>query len=61
MDEPTAGVDAANQIVLARVLTRLAERGTTMVIVTHELEALRARGHADHVHERRPGRLQWNR
>jgi zinc transport system ATP-binding protein len=41
MDEPTAGVDAANQLALARVLARLAERGTTMVIVTHELEALR--------------------
>ncbi len=40
MDEPTAGVDAANQEVLAEVLARLAARGTTMVVVTHELEAL---------------------
>jgi zinc transport system ATP-binding protein len=40
MDEPTAGVDAANQEVLADVLARLAEQGTTMLIVTHELEAL---------------------
>lgn len=40
MDEPTAGVDAANQEVLADVLARLAARGTTMIIVTHELEAL---------------------
>jgi zinc transport system ATP-binding protein len=40
MDEPTAGVDAANQEVLADVLARLAARGTTMLIVTHELEAL---------------------
>jgi zinc transport system ATP-binding protein len=40
MDEPTAGVDAANQQVLSTVLARLAERGTTMVIVTHELAAL---------------------
>ena len=40
MDEPTAGVDTANQEVLAQVLDRLAQRGTTMVIVTHELEAL---------------------
>jgi zinc transport system ATP-binding protein len=40
MDEPTAGVDAASQQVLARVLARLADRGTTMVIVTHELAAL---------------------
>ncbi|SDP11261.1 zinc transport system ATP-binding protein [Pedococcus dokdonensis] len=40
MDEPTAGVDAANQQVLSAVLARLAERGTTMIIVTHELAAL---------------------
>jgi zinc transport system ATP-binding protein len=40
MDEPTAGVDAANQQVLSEVLARLALRGTTMVIVTHELAAL---------------------
>ncbi len=40
MDEPTAGVDAANQHVLSNVLARLAARGTTMVIVTHELAAL---------------------
>jgi zinc transport system ATP-binding protein len=40
MDEPTAGVDAANQGVLSEVLSRLAEQGTTMVIVTHELEAI---------------------
>lgn len=40
MDEPTAGVDEASQQVLAEVLTRLASRGTTMLIVTHEVEAL---------------------
>ena len=40
MDEPTAGVDAANQQVLSAVLARLAAEGTTMVIVTHELAAL---------------------
>ena len=40
MDEPTAGVDVANQHVLADVLERLVERGVTMVIVTHELGAL---------------------
>ena len=34
MDEPTAGVDTANQQVLSEVLARLAARGTTMVIVT---------------------------
>lgn len=41
MDEPTAGVDEANQHVLAEVLRRLHERGTTMLIVTHELTAFR--------------------
>ncbi|GAA1168029.1 metal ABC transporter ATP-binding protein [Ornithinimicrobium humiphilum] len=41
MDEPTAGVDRASQDVLARVLRRLAAEGTTMLIVTHELSALR--------------------
>lgn len=41
LDEPTAGVDAANQRVLAAVLRRLAETGVTMVVVTHELAALR--------------------
>ena len=40
MDEPTAGVDTASQAVLAQVLSRLAARGTTMLIVTHELDAL---------------------
>jgi zinc transport system ATP-binding protein len=41
MDEPTAGVDTANQEALAVVLERLAAEGTSMVVVTHELEALR--------------------
>ena len=40
MDEPTAGVDAANQRILADVLAVLAARGTSMLIVTHELAAL---------------------
>jgi zinc transport system ATP-binding protein len=40
MDEPTAGVDAANQRILAEVLAVLAARGTSMLIVTHELAAL---------------------
>jgi zinc transport system ATP-binding protein len=41
MDEPTAGVDLASQEVLSQVLGRLAARGATMLIVTHELRALR--------------------
>jgi zinc transport system ATP-binding protein len=41
MDEPTAGVDLASQEVLSHVLARLAARGATMLIVTHELQAVR--------------------
>lgn len=40
MDEPTAGVDLASQEVLSQVIARLAGRGATMLIVTHELQAL---------------------
>ncbi|MCF6743216.1 ATP-binding cassette domain-containing protein [Blastococcus sp. KM273128] len=36
MDEPTAGVDAANQETLARVLAEVSARGTTLLVVTHE-------------------------
>ena len=39
MDEPTAGVDTANQHVLAEVMGRLAAQGVTMLLVTHELDA----------------------
>ena len=41
MDEPTAGVDLASQEILSQVLAQLAARGATMLIVTHELRALR--------------------
>lgn len=40
MDEPTAGVDAANQEALAAVLQRLSAQGTTLVVVTHEATPL---------------------
>lgn len=40
MDEPTAGVDAVNQHVLADVLERLTARGVTMVIVSHDIAAI---------------------
>ena len=40
MDEPTAGVDTASQDVLAKVLQDLTTTGVTMIIVTHEVEAL---------------------
>ncbi|HMM96789.1 metal ABC transporter ATP-binding protein [Phycicoccus sp.] len=41
MDEPTAGVDHASQAALAETLRALAADGTSMLIVTHELDALR--------------------
>ncbi|QXC59447.1 metal ABC transporter ATP-binding protein [Aquihabitans sp. G128] len=37
LDEPTAGVDSANQVALAATLAGLAERGTTILLITHEL------------------------
>lgn len=37
LDEPTAGVDQANQLALADTLSALATAGTTIVLVTHEL------------------------
>lgn len=37
LDEPTAGVDAANQELLAVTLSRLVAQGTTLLLVTHEL------------------------
>ena len=40
LDEPTAGVDAASQQALAGTMRRLAERGATVVVVTHEIGPL---------------------
>jgi zinc transport system ATP-binding protein len=40
LDEPTAGVDAASQQSLTSTMQRLTERGTTIVLVTHELGLL---------------------
>lgn len=37
LDEPTAGVDAANQQALAHTLGALAAAGTTILLITHEL------------------------
>jgi zinc transport system ATP-binding protein len=37
MDEPTAGVDAASQASLAVTLAQLVARGTTVLLVAHEL------------------------
>jgi zinc transport system ATP-binding protein len=40
LDEPTAGVDQANQHALADALRLLSERGATIVLVSHELGPL---------------------
>ncbi|MFC0358535.1 MULTISPECIES: metal ABC transporter ATP-binding protein [Kytococcus] len=40
LDEPTAGVDLANQELLAVLLRRLADDGLTMLVITHELDPI---------------------
>ncbi|GAB1817052.1 metal ABC transporter ATP-binding protein [Herbidospora sp. RD11066] len=40
MDEPTAGVDATSQQMLAKTMAGLVERGKTVVLVAHELGAM---------------------
>jgi zinc transport system ATP-binding protein len=40
LDEPTAGVDVESQDALATVLTGLAQRGVTILLVAHELGPL---------------------
>ncbi|WP_243640510.1 metal ABC transporter ATP-binding protein [Nocardioides jejuensis] len=40
LDEPTAGVDLANQVALAEALRQLKDKGATIVLVAHELGPL---------------------
>lgn len=40
LDEPLSGVDAATQDVVLRVLRREADRGVTVIMVTHDLNPL---------------------
>ena len=40
LDEPTAGVDAANVAELTRVLAQMHTEGTTVIVVTHELDEI---------------------
>lgn len=58
MDEPTAGVDAGSQLVLSQVLRRLVATGVTMVVVTHELAALR--GVVDRIVEMEAGHAAFD-
>jgi zinc transport system ATP-binding protein len=40
MDEPTAGLDAANVAALARLLGEFKAKGRTIIVVTHEIDAI---------------------
>ena len=42
MDEPTAGLDAENVSALARLLGELKSKGRTIIVVTHEIDAIEA-------------------
>jgi zinc transport system ATP-binding protein len=58
LDEPTAGVDLANQLSLAGSLARLKERGATIVLVAHELGPLA--GLVDRAVVMRDGRVAYD-
>ncbi len=47
LDEPTSGIDIEGRDVVARIVRELADRGTTVVLATHEMaEAERTADHA---------------
>jgi zinc transport system ATP-binding protein len=58
MDEPTAGVDLANQEILAETLRRLVASGKTVLLVAHELGPLEPP--ADRVVVLRDGRTTYD-
>ncbi len=58
LDEPTAGVDLPNQRALADALAVLSERGSTIVLVTHELGPLAPM--VDRTVVMRDGRVTYN-
>ena len=58
LDEPTAGVDLPNQRALADALAVLSERGSTIVLVTHELGPLAPM--VDRTVVMRDGRVAYN-
>ncbi|MFD4761828.1 zinc ABC transporter ATP-binding protein AztA [Streptomyces sp. NPDC058439] len=45
LDEPTTGLDATAQRLVAEVLAEVTEEGVTVVQATHDLEVARAAGH----------------
>lgn len=58
LDEPTAGLDPGAARALATVFHRLQEGGTTLVLITHDLELVA--GLATHVAVLHQGRVQQN-
>jgi heme exporter protein A len=56
LDEPFTGLDRGGAAALARTLAAAVERGTVVLVVTHDLESLA--GVADHVAVLRRGRLE---
>ena len=40
LDEPTSGLDGRNMRIIARMLHTYAERGNTVLLITHDLEFL---------------------
>ena len=40
LDEPTSGLDGRNMRIIARLLHTYAERGNTVLLITHDLEFL---------------------
>jgi heme exporter protein A len=55
LDEPFTGIDRTGAAALARTLARAVERGSVVLVVSHDLEALA--GIADHVAVLRRGKL----
>ena len=53
-DEPTGDLDKENTEEIMRLFREIADQGTTVIVVTHELETLR---HGDLTYSMEQGRL----
>lgn len=40
LDEPTSGLDGRNMEMIAKIMKKTAERGTSVIVITHDLELL---------------------
>ncbi len=58
LDEPTYGQDAQNRLAMMEEMKRLHEKGLTLIMVTHDLNLVRA--YANRVLELREGRLSFD-